>query len=73
MNIQLDLDDQGINLLKAFHLLRREGETDTIPRSKYNYSKDVSDGLDSAVIVAVALWIARNFPEAPLTVEEPDG
>ena len=58
---------------KAFNLLRRDGETGDTPRSKFNFSRDVGDGLSSNVIVAVALWVARNFPEAPVAVEDADG
>ena len=58
---------------KAFQLLTREGETGNMPRSRYNYAKDVGDGLSSSIIVAVALWVARQFPEAPLAVADPTG
>lgn len=60
---------------KAFNLLRREGEIggDMLPRTRYDYAKTVGDGLGSATIVAPALWVMRQFPEAPLVVRDPDG
>ncbi len=58
---------------KAFNLLRRDGDTGDTPRSRYNFRKDVGDGLSSNVVVAVAGWVARNFPEAPVAVADRDG
>jgi len=40
-----------------------------MPRSNYNYKRDVGDGFGSSVVMAPVLWIARTFPEAPLCVE----
>ncbi len=58
---------------KAFNLLRRDGDVGDTPRSRYNFRKDVGDGLSSNVVVAVAGWVARNFPEAPVAVADRDG
>ncbi len=41
----------------------------TIPRTRFNYAKEVGDGLSSSVVMAVVLWIMRNFPEAPVMME----
>lgn len=38
-------------------------------RGKAEYADAVGDGLDSSVIVAPLLWMARTFPEAPVVVE----
>lgn len=58
---------------KSFQLLRREGETTDIPRTRYDYEANLGDILKSAPIVAAAMWIARNFPEAPVVVRDEDG
>ena len=71
MRVRLDRKSQ--QLLKAFNLLRRDGDAGDLPRTKFDYGKDVGDGLRSAVIVATALWISRNFTEAPVVVRDPDG
>ncbi len=46
-----------------------------MPRSKFDYGKEVGDGRSSSIVVAVVNWMARTFPEAPLIVVEkkPDG
>lgn len=42
----------------------------SIPRTKFNYAKEVGDGLSSSVVMAVVLWLMRNFPEAPVILEK---
>ena len=66
MKIRLD----GIK--KAFNELRRVGGGSQ-PRSRFNYGAEVGDGLSSNVIVAPALWVARNLPEAPIAIQDLDG
>lgn len=46
-----------------------------LPRTRYDYARDVGDGLGSSVVVAPVLWAARTFPEAPLALwrRTPDG
>ena len=44
-----------------------------LPRTKFNYAAEVGDGLGSSTIMAPVLWIARTFPEAPVTVITEDG
>lgn len=39
-----------------------------LKRTRYNYRKDVGDGLDSSVVTAPVQWIQRAMPEAQLTV-----
>lgn len=40
-----------------------------LPRTSYNYARDVGDGLRSSVLVAVLFWIMRRFAEAKLVIE----
>ncbi len=40
-----------------------------LPNTKFNYAREVGDGLGSSVIMGPVLWIARTFPEAPLALE----
>lgn len=35
---------------------------------RIDYAAEVGDGLESSVLVAPVMWIARTFPEAPLAV-----
>lgn len=39
-----------------------------LPRSRFDYLKEVGDGTGSSTVMAPLLWIARTFPEAPLAV-----
>ena len=39
-----------------------------LKRTRYNYAKDVGDGLDSSVVTAPIMWIQRAMPEATLVV-----
>ncbi len=41
----------------------------TLPRTGYNFSKDV-DGYQSAIIMACVNWILRTFPEAPVYLRQ---
>ena len=59
------------DLRKAFNILgRARGE---FTRSRFDFAGAVGDGLGSAVIVAPASWVARQFTEAPITVIDGDG
>ena len=40
-----------------------------LPRTKFNYEREVGDGFGSTVIMAPIFWIARTFPEAPVALE----
>ena len=44
-----------------------------LPRTKFDYANQVGDGLGSSTVVAPVLWVARNFPEAPILVERYKG
>ncbi|MGH8545433.1 MAG: phage portal protein, partial [Gammaproteobacteria bacterium] len=39
-----------------------------LPRTKFDYKREVGTGLDSSVVSAPVGWIQRAFIEAPLTV-----
>lgn len=41
-----------------------------LPRTKFDYGKEVGDGSGSNVVMACVLWMARTFPEAPVHVVE---
>ena len=36
-----------------------------LPRSAFNFAREVGDGTGSSTVMAPLLWIARTFPEAP--------
>lgn len=56
---------------KSFTVLRRDSDLfNQVPRSNFDYASSVGDGLGSAVITAPALWISRQFPEAPIGVRD---
>ena len=58
---------------KSFTVLRRDSDLfNQVPRSNFDYASSVGDGLGSAVITAPALWISRQFPEAPIGVRDKD-
>ncbi|WP_225205375.1 phage portal protein [Novosphingobium huizhouense] len=43
-----------------------------LKRTRFDYRREVGDGLDSSVVTAPAMWIARALPEAVLEVTVPD-
>jgi HK97 family phage portal protein len=40
------------------------------PRQSIDYVKEVGDGRGNAILMASVLWAAKNFPEAPLAIEQ---
>lgn len=42
-------------------------------RHRFDYAREVGDGMSSSLLMAPILWMARTFPEAPLQVLDPDG
>ena len=58
---------------KAFNILARQANDGSQPRSQFNFGRAVGDGLGSAVIVAPAMWVSRQFPEAPIGVRDSSG
>jgi HK97 family phage portal protein len=43
-----------------------------VPQTHFDYAKEVGDGRGSALLMAIGLWTARTFPEAPLKVRQND-
>jgi len=43
-----------------------------LPRTSYNYARDVGDGLRSSVLVAVLFWVMRRFAEADMIIKVDD-
>ena len=39
-----------------------------LPRTKFDYAKEIGDGLGTNVIMAPVQWIMRTFPEAPVAI-----
>lgn len=72
-----------MNTIKRFVAAFKAASTVAFPRATSyifgwnevggsEYARVVGDGLDSNVLVAPLLWIARAFPEAPLAVRSED-
>lgn len=64
---------------KALNAIRHPGRPPLfgalLKRTKFDYRSEVGDGLDSSVVTAPALWLARALPEAKLAItrENRDG
>lgn len=43
-----------------------------LPRTRFDYLREVGDGTGSSTVMAPLMWIARTFPEAPLAVWKAD-
>ena len=56
------------SLERMIHPARQMLLSGYLPRTRYDYRSAVGDGLGSSVIMAPVQWIARSFPEAPLTI-----
>lgn len=41
-----------------------------MPRSNFNYEREVGDGSGSSTVMAPLNWIARNFPSAPIELKQ---
>jgi HK97 family phage portal protein len=63
----------GFGRGKDFTVINDTGLADllmtSLPRTSYNYARDVGTGLDSNVIMAPTVWIMRNFTEAVSRVQ----
>lgn len=44
----------------------------SLPRSAFNFVREVGDGTGSSTVMAPILWVARVFPEAPIKIEQVD-
>ena len=66
----------GAQLTKAFTAMRHVARVpffgQLLKRTRFDYRKEVGEGLDSSVVTAPALWIARALPEAILEVKRKD-
>jgi phage portal protein BeeE len=40
-----------------------------LPRTTYDYERDVGTGARSSVVMGVVQWMMRSFPEAPMVVQ----
>jgi HK97 family phage portal protein len=54
------------------HVARAPFLARLLKRTRYDYRKEVGDCLDSSVVTAPVMWIARALPEAVLEVTKPD-
>lgn len=54
------------------HIGRQSMFSGLLRRTRFDYRKEVGDCLDSSVVTAPAMWIARALPEAVLTVRRKD-
>lgn len=43
-----------------------------LPRTRFDYAREIGDGMSSSIIMAPVLWMARTLPEAPIQVLDPD-
>lgn len=63
-------------LTKAFTAMRHAARPSfwgqLLKRTRFDYRKEVGDCLDSSVVTAPVLWVARALPEAKLTVMRED-
>ncbi|MEP0456297.1 MAG: phage portal protein [Roseibium sp.] len=59
---------------KAFSAMRHTGGVSFVERllkrTRFDYRKEIGDGLDSSVVTAPIQWIQRALPEATLTVRK---
>src|SRR3954453_21622801 len=51
---------------------RRTFFSGLLRRTRFDYRKEVGDGLDSSVVTAPIRWVQRALPEARLTVRKRD-
>ncbi|WP_425154695.1 phage portal protein [Candidatus Palauibacter sp.] len=54
---------------KGFMFIPRDGPPTGLPRTRYNYRRDIGKGLGSNVIMSPVMWVARNFTEAEPAVQ----
>ncbi|MDZ4307551.1 phage portal protein [Allopontixanthobacter sp.] len=59
-------------LAKALTAMRHSGQPlflqGLLKRTRFDYAREVGDGLDSSVVTAPVMWVQRALPEATLTV-----
>jgi phage portal protein BeeE len=75
----MSLKDRMDFALKAFSMSfpRQSGYStySLLPRTRYDYGRDVGQGLGNTAVLACLGWLMRNFPEAPIRLRKraPDG
>ena len=65
----------ALTWLKAFTSMRHSGRVPMLlgwlKRTKFDYAKEVGDGIDSSVVTAPVQWVQRAFTESRLQVVRP--
>lgn len=75
----MSLKDRMDFALKAFSMSfpRQMGYStySLLPRTRYDYGRDVGQGLGNTAVLMCLGWLMRNFPEAPIVLRKkaPDG
>ena len=64
--VSLNLEAKALSDASFFPITH--GDNTILPRTKFNYSQHVGDGLGSSVLMSPIKWIQRNFPDAPLCI-----
>lgn len=63
-------------LTKAISAMRHGGSTRTpgwlLPRTRFDYAREVGDGLGTSVVTAPVQWVQRALPEARLMISKRD-
>lgn len=57
-------------LTRMFHTPRPAGGSFLLRRTRFDYRKEIGDGLDSSVVTAPIRWVQRALPEATLVVRQ---
>lgn len=70
----MSLKDRMDFALKAFSMSfpRQMGYStySLLPRTRYDYGRDVGQGLGNTAVLACLGWLMRNFPEAPIRLRK---
>lgn len=64
---------RGVKALTQMVFRRSTWRLWGLPRSRFDYLKEVGDGTGSSAVMAPLLWIGRTFPEAPTMLWRKDG
>lgn len=59
---------KALSSLKEMVFPRQSWRMWSMPRSGFNYGKEVGDGTASSTVMAPLNWIARTFPAAPIAL-----
>lgn len=71
----MSVKDRVAFALKAFTMSYPRGQGygaygGLLPRTRYDYNRDVGQGLSSSAVLACLGWIMRNFPHAPMRIRK---